>query len=82
MVIKLKDCPNWVPLLQDTGLDYIIKWTESSKYCGLSFKCKQLDMKSDYCQYTDPITGIEEFDYACTGQWVTEENKRDDEEVS
>jgi len=70
-----KDCSDWCPLKDGTS-------TGDTKYCDLSQLCTQLDMKSDWYQFYNHETGEYDFDYFCHGILVTEENKRDDDEVS
>ena len=70
-----KDCPDWCPLREGTR-------TGDTKYCDLSLACRQVGMKSDYHRFFNHETGEYEFDYFCTGMYVTEENKKDDDEVS
>lgn len=70
-----KDCLDWCPLN-----DYTL--TGDIKYCNLSLQCRQLNMKTDWHWFYNPATGEQEYDYLCTGMKVTEENKRDDDEVS
>lgn len=68
-----KDCVDWCPLEDGT-------FTGDPKYCNLSIQCKQIGMKTDWCHFRDE-TG-QNFDYFCTGMYVSEENKMDDDEVS
>lgn len=69
-----KDCPDWTPLQDGTR-------TGDPKYCNLSIICRQLGMKTDWYNFTDD-SGEYKFDYFCTGMYVNEENKKDDDEVS
>jgi hypothetical protein len=70
-----KDCADWVPLEDGTR-------TGDTKYCNLSRLCKQIGMKSDWYEFYNHETGENDFDYFCTGMYATEENKKDDDEVS
>lgn len=70
-----KDCADWVPLKDGTH-------TGDQKYCDLSQLCRQIGMKTDWYQFYNYETGEYDFDYFCVGNYVTEENKRDDNEVS
>lgn len=79
-IIKLgktagKDCSDWCPLQDGTS-------TGDPVYCDLSLKCKQIGMKTDWYEFIDVETGELCLDYFCTGNYATEENKRDDDEVS
>lgn len=79
-IIKLgkaagKDCEDWCPLQDGTK-------TGDPKYCDLSLKCRQIGMKTDYYDFFNHETKEYDFDYFCTGFFVTEENKKDDDEVS
>lgn len=70
-----KDCCDWCPLKDGTK-------TGDTKYCDLSQQCKQVGMKTDWHFFKDELTGETDYDYFCTGMCVTEENKKDDDEVS
>lgn len=70
-----KDCGDWCPLKDGTK-------TGDPKYCDLSTKCRQIGMKSDWYNFFNHETREYEMDYFCTGCFATEENKRDDDEVS
>lgn len=70
-----KDCEDWVPLEDGTK-------TGDPKYCNLSQLCRQIGMKSDHYEFYDHEKKQLDFDYFCTGCFATEENKRDDDEVS
>ena len=70
-----KDCPDWCPLKDGTR-------TGDTKYCDLSLECKQVGMKTDWHFFRNEETGETSFDYFCTGMYTTDENKKDDEEVS
>jgi hypothetical protein len=70
-----KQCPDWVPLKDGTRCG-------DSKYCDLSTECKQIGMKTDWYEFRNEQTNEYDFDYFCTGMYATDENKRDDDEVS
>ena len=70
-----KDCPDWCSLKDGTK-------TGDPKYCDLSQLCKQWGMKADWYEFFNHDTNTYDFDYFCTGFYATEENKRDDDEVS
>jgi hypothetical protein len=70
-----KDCCDWVPLKDGTK-------TCDQKYCDLSTLCRQLGMKTDWYHFYNHETREYDFDYFCTGMEITEENKKDDDEVS
>ena len=70
-----KDCADWCPLKDGTK-------TGDPKYCDLSTECRQIDMKTDWYQFRNEVTNTQDFDYFCTGMYATDENKRDDDEVS
>ncbi len=73
--ILIKDCSDFCPLKDGTLKgDY--------KYCNLSQLCTQLGMKSDWYQFFNHETKEYDFDYFCVGVFATEENKKDDDEVS
>jgi len=73
--ILIKDCMDFIPLKDGT-------MTGDSHYCDLSLECKQVGMKSDWYNFYNHETGTYEFDYFCTGCYVTKENKNEDKEVS
>jgi hypothetical protein len=70
-----KDCNDFVCLVDGTR-------TGDHKYCNLSQLCRQVGMKSDWYQFFNHETKEYDFDYFCQGYLVTEENKKDDDEVS
>ncbi len=70
-----KDCADWCPLKDGTA-------TGDIKYCDLSQYCRQIGMKTDWYHFFNYETKQYDFDYFCTGFYVTEENKKDDNEVS
>ena len=70
-----KDCSDFICLADGTR-------TGDPKYCNLSLQCRQIGMKSDWYNFYDHETGEYSYDYFCTGFYVSEENKRDDDEVS
>ena len=69
-----KDCADWCPLKDGTR-------TGDPKYCNLSLQCKQLGMYTQWYEFTT-AAGEASFDYFCTGMYVNEETKKDDNEVS
>jgi hypothetical protein len=70
-----KDCSDWAPLKDGTMLG-------DPKYCDLSTRCRQVGMKTDWYNFFNFETKEYDLDYFCTGFFCTEENKRDDDEVS
>jgi hypothetical protein len=66
-----KDCVDWVPLNDGTN-------TGDSKYCNLSLQCRQLNMKSDWYEFNDPLFG-NTFDYFCTGMYANKNDNQDEE---
>lgn len=84
-IIKGKDCKDFICMRDGTRMG-------DPKYCELSFKCRQvgvtpdgkmIGMKTDYTQVIDSKTGeLKELDYLCTGMYVTDTNRRDDDEAS
>lgn len=70
-----KTCADWCPLNDGTK-------TSDPVYCDLSTKCRQIGMKTDWYHFFNYVTKEYDYDYFCTGMAVTEENKRDDDEVS
>jgi len=70
-----KDCRDWQPMPDGTKVG-------DTKYCALSLACRQIGMKSDWIAFINQETDQMEFDYFCTGMYVTKENKDVDEEVS
>lgn len=70
-----KDCLNFVPMKDGTK-------TGDSRFCDLSFACKQIGYYSEYVQFVDWKTGeVLEHDYLCTGMKTTSEDKGVDEEA-
>lgn len=70
-----KQCPDWVPLKDGTRCG-------DSKFCDLSTECKQLAMYTEWHFFRNEITGETDFDYFCTGMYATDDNKKDDKEVT
>ena len=69
-----KDCSDWCPLKDGTR-------TGDPKDCVLSLHFKQIVMYTLWYEFRTS-DGKEAFDYFCTGMYATEENKRDDKEIS
>jgi len=74
-VILVKDCMEFEPLKDGT-------MKGDFKYCDRSLECRQLGMKTDWYEFYNHETSSFDFDYFCTGCYATEENKKDDDEVS
>jgi len=70
--ILVKDCPDFIPLEDGT----IIK---EKKYCDLSFKCKQIGYRSEYCQFFDAVGELVLQEYLCTGKRIRKEDAQDEE---
>lgn len=58
-LLLVKDCVSFIPLKDGTTRG-------EEKYCDLSFKCKQVGMKSEYVEITD-VNGVVSCDFLCTG---------------
>jgi len=67
-----KDCKDFIPLRDGT-----IKG--DSKYCDLSFVCKQIGMYSEFVEIYDKDNNLIARDYLCTGKYpIFEERSRDE----